>query len=315
MLLITHLQICPDTGQLIDPRQSSSDLDTPTSIKKMKAKANRLRMSPKKARPQELSITHDKSSSSIRESKHSNNDPVDTPDYEYQDDEPKSAPLEQLSKQQAEGFIFNYQDIRSQPDDIQQQEASATCTILEKCIKQYEIFFEVYLSHKVLQITTQASAATTSKSNKCFVKVQIQNQNSLESENKLPNVENIFKHEQIYEDINHCRLLDIDNLFETLKIHVVNRSKQLHSLLNRSLNEAQSENTDGSDNGDVEDNSYEIDESTKKRIQALLQLQLSPSLRQAIKLSVNLLVEMSTFPNCNKNITMENNGKFFMFKY
>ncbi|XP_046810571.1 protein dopey-1 homolog isoform X2 [Lucilia cuprina] len=294
-------EICPDTGQLIDPRQSSSDLDTPTSIKKIKAKANRLRMSPKKVRPQELSITHDKSSSSIRDSKHSYNDPVDTPDYEFQDDEPKSAPLEQPSKQHAEGFIFNYQDICNQQDDLQQQEASATSTILEKCIKQYEIFFEVYLSHKVLQITTQL------KSSKCFVKVQVQNQDTLEAENKLPNVENIFKHEQVYEDINPCRILDIDNLFETLKIHVVNRSKQLHTLLNRSLNDAQSENTDGSENGDVEENSYEIDELTKKRLQTLLQLQLSPSLRQAIKLSVNLLVEMSTFPNCNKNITLEKN--------
>ncbi|KAM7345782.1 protein DOP1 homolog isoform 2-T2 [Cochliomyia hominivorax] len=297
-------EICPDTGQLIDPRQSSSDLDTPTSIKKIKAKAHRLRMSPKKTRPQELNITHDKSSlASNRDSKHTKNESVDTPDYEYQDEEPKSAPLEQLNKHQSDGFVFNYQELCNQQNDLQEQEASATSSILEKCIKQYEIFFEVYLSHKVLQITP-------GKHNKCAIKVQIQNPNTLEdSENKVPNVENIFKHEQVYEDINPGRVLDIDNLFETLKIHVVNRSKQLHSLLNRSLNDAHSENTDGSDNGGdaLEENDYEVDDLTKKRIQTLLQLQLSASLRQAIKLSVNLLVEMSTFPNCNKNITLEKN--------
>ena len=268
-------------------------------------------MSPKKTRPQELSITHNKSSSSsIRDSKHSNSEPVDTPDFEYQDEEPKSAPLEQLSKQHAEGFIFNYQDACNEQNDLQQQEATATSNILEKCIKQYEIFFEIYLSHKVLQIASQQQTVV-GKTNKCVVKVKVETQDTLvgDGENKIPNVENIFKHEQVYEDINPCRILDIDNLFETLKVHVVNRSKQLHSLLNRSLNEAQSENTDASDNGDTEENLYEIDEVTKTRIQNLIQLQLSNSLRQAIKLSVNLLVEMSTFPNCNKNITLEKNGK------
>lgn len=275
-------------------------------------------MSPKKSRPQELSITHNKtaSTSSNRDSKHSNNEPLDTPDFEYQDDEPKSAPLEQLSKQHAEGFIFNYQEVCNEQNDLQQQEATATSNILEKCIKQYEIFFEIYLSYKVLQITSQQQQPqppTTAggKSNKCFVKVKVENQDSLaDADNKIPSVENIFKHEQVYEDINPCRILDIDNLFETLKVHVVNRSKQLHSLLNRSLYEAQSETTDGSDNGDVEDmNPYEIDDVTRNRLQNLLHLQLSNSLRQAIKLSVNLLVEMSTFPNCNKNITLEKNGK------
>lgn len=253
-------------------------------------------MSPKKARPQELSISSNRSTASIKA--HSNNEPADTPDYEYQDEEPKSAPLDSLGKQQARDLIFNYQDICRQQDDLNEQQTSVTSTILEKCIKQYEIFFEIYLSRQVLQI----------KSNKCTVKVQIERQDHLESEHKVPNVENIFKHEQVYEDIDPCRILDIDNIFETLKIHVVNRSKQLHSLLNRSLCDAQSEGSDVSENGDLEVNAYEMDDLTKRRIQDLLQLRLPTSLRQAIKLSVNLLVEMSTFPNCNKNITLEEKG-------
>lgn len=293
---------------MIDPRQSSSDLDTPTSIKKIKAKGKqtRLRMSPKKSRPQELLLSENKQHSSP-DFVHSNaENRLDTPVGDYQDDEPKSAPLENSSKQQAEGFIFNYQDFAKDDEDLQHtnDNYTATASILEKCIKQYEVFFEVYLSYKILNVQPNQHEQIDSK---CPVKVQLEKQTSFIDAHKIPNVENIFKHEHVYEDTNPCRLLDIDNLFETLKIHVTNRSKQLHSLLNRSLIiDGQSENTDGSE---CEDTAYELDEDTKQRLQSLLDLQLTSSLRQAVKLSVNLLVEMSTFPNCNKDITLEKTGK------
>uniref|UniRef100_T1PNP3 Uncharacterized protein n=1 Tax=Musca domestica TaxID=7370 RepID=T1PNP3_MUSDO len=301
-------EICPDTGEIIDPRQSSSDLDTPISIKKIKAKGkqaqNRLRMSPKKSRPHELVLTENKAVATGSDVHSNNGSRIDTPvSGDYQEDEPKSAPLEQISKQQAEGFIFNYQEVnRAGEEDVQDTSNNymATATILEKCIKQYEVFFEVYLCHKVLNIPQQAPVDDT----KCPIRVQVEKQETINDVAKIPNVENIFKHEHVYEDLNPCRLLDIDNLFETLKIHIVNRSKQLHSLLNRSLVDGQSENTDGSEDGE-EGAIYELDDVTKQRLQSLLELQLVPSLRQAIKLSVNLLVEMSTFPNCNKNITLE----------
>ncbi|XP_075169271.1 protein DOP1 homolog [Haematobia irritans] len=297
-------EICPDTGQLIDPRQSSSDLDTPTSIKKIKAKGkqthNRLRMSPKKSRPQELVLPENKQATST-DFTHSNAESrLDTPVTDYQDEEPKSAPLEQLSKQN-EGFIFNYQNLSKDDRDSQStnDNYTATASILEKCIKQYEVFFEVYLCHKVLCLKQPCD-----NNIKCSIKVQVEKQDTLTDTSRIPNVENIFKHENVYEDMNPYRLLDIDNLFETLKVHIVNRSKQLNSLLNRSLLiDGQSEYTDEGSEG--EENTYVLDDTTKKRLQSLLDLHLTPSLRQAIKLSVNLLVEMSTFPNCNKHITLE----------
>uniref|UniRef100_A0A1I8NRH4 Uncharacterized protein n=1 Tax=Stomoxys calcitrans TaxID=35570 RepID=A0A1I8NRH4_STOCA len=302
-------EICPDTGQLIDTRQSSSDLDTPTSIKKIKAKGrqthNRLRMSPKKSRPQELVLPENKQATSM-DFVHSNAESrLDTPVVDYQDEEPKSAPLEQVSKQ-TEGFVFNYQDLNKE-GGLQQtnDNYTATASILEKCIKQYEIFFEVYLCHKVLSFKQRQQQSDNIK---CSIKVQVEKQDTLADASRIPNVENIFKHENVYEDINPIRLLDIDNLFETLKIHVINRSKQLNSLLNRSLLiDGQSEHTD--EGSDGEESLYDLDETTKKRLQSLLDLQLTPSLRQAVKLSVNLLVEMSTFPNCNKNITLEKTEK------
>lgn len=295
---------------MIDPRQSSSDLDTPMSIKKIKAKGkqthSRIRMSPKKSRPQELVLPEDKNASST-DYVHANNEScLETPVADYTDEEPKSAPLEHMSKPQMEGFIFNYSEPLNE-EELQHTKDNymATSSILEKCIRQYEIFFEIYLSHKVLNIPPPSTEYKQHTDNKCPVTVQVQKQ---DDNCTLPNVENIFKHEQVYEDTDPNRLLDIDNLFETLKIHVTNRSKQLHSLLNRSLVDAQSENTD--DGSDNDESLCEMDDPTNKRLQNLLGLQLTPSLRQAIKLSVNLLVEMSTFPNCNKNITLEKTGKF-----
>lgn len=312
-------QICPDTGQVIDHRQSSSDLDTPSSIKKLKAKSKqpRLRMSPKKSRPQDLRIVHSEPNAKIPIHSKIETNTTDTPDGEYQDEEPKSAPLEYISKTHIEGLIFQYQDVCEQ-EKLESTANSASSvvdstgfSILEKCIRQYEIFFEVYLSYKVLQIRPHNNDAC---SRKCSAKLQENRQETVDDVTKIPNVENIFKNEEVYEDTNPYRLFDVDNLFDTLRILVVNRSRQLHSLLNRSLridsmNGLYSEGTDGSDNNETDDNYVELDEDTKTRLQSLLELHLSQSLRNAIKLAVNLLVEMSTFPNCNKNITLDKAGK------
>uniref|UniRef100_A0A1A9UIY9 Uncharacterized protein n=1 Tax=Glossina austeni TaxID=7395 RepID=A0A1A9UIY9_GLOAU len=308
-------EICPDTGQVIDHRQSSSDLDTPSSIKKLKAKSKqpRLRMSPKKSRPQDLRIVHSEPNAKMPIHSKIETNTTDTPDGEYQDEEPKSAPLEYISKTHIEGLIFQYQDVGEQgklestANSASNVVDSTGFSILEKCIRQYEIFFEVYLSYKVLQIRPHNNDAC---SRKCSAELQKNRQETVDDVTKIPNVENIFKNEEVYEDTNPYRLFDLDNLFETLRILVVNRSRQLHSLLNRSLridsmNGLYSEGTDGSDNNEMDDNYMELDEDTKTRLQSLLELHLSQSLRNAIKLAVNLLVEMSTFPNCNKNITLD----------
>ncbi|XP_017468735.1 PREDICTED: protein dopey-1 homolog [Rhagoletis zephyria] len=287
-------EICPDTGQIIEP-QSSSDLDTPLSIKKLKSKAKtpymRIRTSPKKTRPKNIALSGPKSL-----------DPSMLKTTDETDDQPKSAPAtEQLSKDRVEELIFDYNDVNANNEQ--------EFTILEKCIRQYEIFFELYLTRHVLQIK-QSSAVDEEK---CRIKVEVERDQPL-------SVEHIFQNEQIFEDLSPERLLEVERLFDTLRVNVMSRSKQLHSLLNRSLGHTlaatstatDSTTSDASDDGDDSQDAsvlQKCDERTERRIQTLMDLRVSNSQRRAIKLAANLLVEMSTFPNCNKNIVLDKNDK------
>ncbi|XP_054740938.1 protein dopey-1 homolog [Anastrepha obliqua] len=286
-------EICPDTGQIIEP-QSSSDLDTPLSIKKLKSKAKtpymRMRTSPKKTRPKDIALSGPKSL-----------DPAILKTTDETDDMPKSAPAtEQLSKEREEELIFDYNEVNANNEE--------EFTILEKCIRQYEIFFELYLTRHVLQIRQ----ATAVDEEKCRIKVEVERDQPL-------SVEHIFQNEQIYEDLSPERLLEIERLFDTLRVNIMSRSKQLHSLLNRSLGHSVNASTatdsttsDASDDGDESQDArvlQKCDDRTERRIQALMDLRLSNSLRNAIKLAANLLVEMSTFPNCNKNIVLDKTDK------
>ncbi|XP_069964516.1 protein DOP1 homolog [Bactrocera oleae] len=283
-------EICPDTGQIIEP-QSSSDLDTPLSIKKLKSKATkpymRIRTSPKKTRPKDIALTGPKSL-----------DPALLKTQDETDDLPKSAPAtEQLAKDRVEELIFDYNEANANNEE--------EFSILEKCIRQYEIFFELYLTRHVLQI----KRATAVDEEKCRIKVEVEREQPL-------SVEHIFQNEQIYEDASPERLVEIERLFDTLRVNVMSRSKQLHSLLNRSLGQTKattagtgtdSTTSDASDEGD--ETQVTCDDRTERRIQTLMDLRVSNSLRSAIKLAANLLVEMSTFPNCNKNIVLDKNDK------
>ncbi|CAD7014106.1 protein dopey-1 homolog [Ceratitis capitata] len=282
-------EICPDTGQIIEP-QSSSDLDTPLSIKKLKSKAKtpymRIRTSPKKTRPKDIALNGPKSL-----------EPALLKTKDETDDQPKSAPaIDQLAKERAEDLIFDYNEVNANNEE--------EFSILEKCIRQYEIFFELYLTRHVLQIK-RASAVDEEK---CRIKVEVEREQSF-------SVEHIFENEQIYEDVSAERLLEIDRLFDTLRVNVMSRSKQLHSLLNRSLGHtvaaaAAATATDSTTSEASDDESQmACDERTERRIQTLMDLRVSNSLRGAIKLAANLLVEMSTFPNCNKNIVLDKNEK------
>lgn len=247
----------------------------------------RIRTSPKKTRPKNIALTGPKSL-----------DPALLKTKDETDDLPKSAPAtEHLAKDRVEELIFDY----NEADANNAEEFS----ILEKCIRQYEIFFELYLTRHVLQI----KRATTVDEEKCRIKVEVEREQPL-------SVEHIFQNEQIYEDASPERLLEIERLFDTLRVNIISRSKQLHSLLNRSLGSIKATTTvtgtdsttsDASDDGD--EAQAACDDRTERRIQTLMDLRVSNSLRGAIKLAANLLVEMSTFPNCNKNIVLDKNDK------
>lgn len=182
-------------------------------------------------------------------------------------------------------------------------------SILEKCIKQYEIFFEVYLTRHVLQINLPQFISS------CSITVSRVSDSSSPDE-----LNNIFENEAVYE--NGCieRLREIDKLFDTLKINLVSRTAQLHSLLNKSI---VAEST--SDLSDLEFKDCvssterldsceprirQFDDSVEKAVGKLMSLKLNEQARNCIKLASNLLVEMSTFPNYNQNLVLHHGGRF-----
>ncbi|EDW48530.1 GM19866 [Drosophila sechellia] len=252
-----------DTGQ-----QSSSDLDTPRSIKKLKAKAKvPFIRSPKKQRPKDIVLIQSNASAEV----------ADGPSAE----EPKSAPPDQTPQFQL--------------DEESRATQQRGFSILEKCIRQYEIFFEVYLSRKLLHIESEPK--------ECSVKVQLQRTTS------TIHTSNLFMAEQVLDHECPVRESQIERLFNLLRVDIVPRSKQLQRLLNRSLPlpASASELSSDSEAQEEKQQSLLIDGQTQRSVQQLSELQLSPSLRGAVKLAATLLVEMSTFPNCNKHVVLDKN--------
>ncbi|KAH8254967.1 hypothetical protein KR038_005084 [Drosophila bunnanda] len=251
-----------------DTPQSSSDLDTPRSIKKLKAKAKvPFIRSPKKQRPKDIVLVQSNTTSNAG----------DGPSIE----EPKSAPSEQSPQFQL--------------DEESRATQQRGFSILEKCIRQYEIFFEVYLARKILQIQAEPK--------ECAVRVQLQRTIS------TSHTSNLFLAEQVLEHECAERESQIERLFNLLRVDIVPRSKQLQRLLNRSLPlpASASELSSDSEAQEEKQQSLLIDGQTQRSVQQLSELQLSASLRGAVKLAATLLVEMSTFPNCNKHIILDRN--------
>ncbi|XP_030561044.1 protein dopey-1 homolog [Drosophila novamexicana] len=261
-----------DTGQ-----QSSSDLDTPRSIKKIKAKAKMpfTRNSPKKSRPKDIVIAP------------SNPTPIDVAD-DAGEEPPKSAPPEHCAEFQLD-------------DEQTKATQKRGFSVLEKCIRQYEIFFEVYLARQLLQIETSSDSSDLgSSSNKCAIKVQLQRSSSHSS--------SLFMVEQVLEHQCPARESQIERLFGLLRVDLVPRSKQLQRLLNLSLpTVSASELSSDSDATEEPHQKLLVDGQTQRSVQQLSELQLSTALRSAVKLAATLLVEMSTFPNCNKHIVLDKN--------
>ncbi|XP_030388134.1 protein dopey-1 homolog [Scaptodrosophila lebanonensis] len=271
-----------DTGQ-----QSSSDLDTPRSIKKIKAKVPfGLRSSPKKTRPKDIVLIQAKADDNPAAKADDEAETVDTP---------KSAPPDQLEGGNIDSFVL---------DDETKEAEKRGYSILEKCIRQYEIFFEVYLARKLLKIEN-ATPDTIVDANKCPVKVQLQRSSSGGATHNA----NLFMVEHVVEHECEKRVQQIERLFKLLRVDVVPRSKQLQRLLHRSLPPqftSASELSSDSD-PDAEREKLGIDSQTQQSVQQLMELHVSDSLRAAVKLAATLLVEMSTFPNCNKHIVLDKN--------
>lgn len=180
-------------------------------------------------------------------------------------------------------------------------------SILEKCIKQYEIFYQVYISGKIF--TGDISA----REQKCGITVRVFNtQESIDKSR--------FTNEEVVDEDNPNRTEVINAAFSTLELNVPCRISKLRDLLNSCIKEG----TTGSDialadqkpvrkrhvRGKSVSEKIKIFNALDHQtiISQLLNTKMSESLKEAVKLASNLLVDMSLFPNYNQDLVYDLSG-------
>jgi len=146
-------------------------------------------------------------------------------------------------------------------------------TILEKCSRQYEIFFQVYLSKCVLKLVNDTKIKEITKNTEADL-----------------NSPDYYFDDNLIENVSNDTLQKIDELFLTLKLNKIARELKLQNLLNQTI--------------DVDDD-MDIDHSKNKAktnenlkiLNKMLASKLDRSTKRAIKYITQLLVTFSTIPN------------------
>jgi hypothetical protein len=209
-------------------------------------------------------------------------------------------------------------------------------SILEKCIKQYEIFFQIYVARKVLQLDGDAEKRRSTV-------VSFAEQRTEDANTQAFPISPFYK-EFVIEDTNEERAAELNQMFDTLLIHVSCRMSKLQSLLHRSItvhssasltdlqepataetvamanssslefqSHSKSSNQYGCDSsylslslvGSGEEAAAKVrDERMEKQVEKLMGRQLGDALRHSVKLAANILVELSTFPNYNQTLVV-----------
>lgn len=152
-------------------------------------------------------------------------------------------------------------------------------TILEKCSKQYEIFYQIFLSQRLLNIPQSHNGSNYAL--------------NVDRNDDVSKNSNFVISDDLIECRNDEMLAKINDLFSTLQTEKNCRLQKLHSLLNQSLGENESAE-------DEKTNKQHTNENLKI-INKLLGTKLTPSVRRSMKLASQLLVLVSTIPNYNQN--------------
>ncbi|XP_059613480.1 protein dopey-1 homolog isoform X2 [Phlebotomus argentipes] len=259
--------ICSDTGQLIIPAMSTPNLEYQNNVGKK-----------------------GKKKSPIAKLRSKSKTPENTPQI-AEDSNVETTP-EPTSIVSESGVSLGEEEARVELRETSMKEYS----ILEQCIRQYEIFYQIYVSKQVLQIS-----GTDAKTTPCRITV------SPEMTGR-----SLLISEDIVEGDSVERLKEIDRMFNTLKVNVHCRVSRLQSLLYRTLLRSDIEhsgeksvsfNIAGSES---EAEVADLDlEAAEKGVCNLMSIKLSESLRNAVKLASSLLVDLSTFPNYNQSLTVD----------
>ncbi|XP_055704416.1 protein dopey-1 homolog isoform X2 [Phlebotomus papatasi] len=261
-------EICTDTGQLIIP----SALSTPN----LEFQNNSGKKGKKKS---PIAKLRSKSK---------------TPDPTIAEDSTHETTPEPTSIVSESGTSCADDEVRVEPRETSMKEYS----ILEQCIRQYEIFYQIYVSKEVLKIHGKDGKATPCR---ITVSPEVQGRSPLISED-------------IVEGDSVDRIKEIDRMFNTLKVNVHCRITRLQNLLYRTLLKSDVEEVESVRQAGEKSVSFSIDqaemadldlEAAEKSVCSLMGIKLSESLRNAVKLASSLLVDLSTFPNYNQSLTVD----------
>ncbi|XP_039442383.1 protein dopey-1 homolog isoform X1 [Culex pipiens pallens] len=166
------------------------------------------------------------------------------------------------------------------------------CPILEKCIKQYVLFYELYVCRQIFDGTNLDSSGSSGSSSE-----QVSLQDNLFIN---PSDSKSFLNDDVF--VINALLPELEDAFQSLKMSGGSDSKKLRTILVKSM--------DNRRDSDVferwnhvesvpERESFEIEgllESNEK-LKRLVGVRISESLRNALKLACNVLTEMSSFPS------------------
>ncbi|CAH1711783.1 unnamed protein product [Chironomus riparius] len=150
-------------------------------------------------------------------------------------------------------------------------------TILEKCSKQYEIFFQVYLSNCVLKFGNDTNIKEVTNNN----------------ESDFNNTGYYFD-DNLIENVSNNTLQKIDELFLTLKLNKVSREHTLQNLLNQTIDVESDKDLEKGKNKSKTNENLKI-------LNKMIACKLDLSTKRAIKYITQLLVTFSTIPNYDQS--------------
>ncbi|XP_062534324.1 protein dopey-1 homolog isoform X2 [Armigeres subalbatus] len=166
------------------------------------------------------------------------------------------------------------------------------CPILEKCIKQYVLFYELYVCRQIFDGSNVESMGSSASSSE-----QVSLQDNLFIN---PSDSKCLLNDDVY--VINALQPELEDTFQTLKIVGVSDSKKLKAILAKTIDRERNsevfEQWSATDTG-TKRGMYEIDSllESNEKLKRVINARISESLRSALKLACNVLTEMSSFPS------------------
>lgn len=165
-------------------------------------------------------------------------------------------------------------------------------SILEQCIKQYEMFYQVFFARQIFNLLNGVRSSEEGSDGG----VEDDEGESVLDEYSAASLYQLRDHVVVdNQRENQQRMYQIDRIFETMLVVQPQPQRDLSRLLEETIR------VNGEVLRIVEGGSTVTDRKTDpKLVKRLMELKLYETLRNALKLASNLLVELSTFPNYNQ---------------